>query len=211
MLATAVYALLWTGSAAHWNWLTTFDTAMLQPLHRYGAAHQGWVTAWDVFCDVLGPLTFRVVTLVVIVVALVRRLWRTALFLFLSVELSGLLTEIAKNLVDRPRPVTALAHAPSTSFPSGHALGVLVGVAALLLVAWPYLRDVARDWLVATGVVVTVAIGVGRVVLNVHHPSDVLAGWALGYVYLVACVLIVRPWRELSVRAEIPAVPGSAR
>ena len=56
-----------------------------------------------------------------------------------------------------------------------------------------------------------VEIGAGRVVLNVHHPSDVIAGWALGYAYVVACFLLVRPVRPITVPDETPAVPGSAR
>ena len=54
-----------------------------------GVAHPGWVTSWDVFCTVLGPTAFRLLALVVIVVALMRRNLRVALFLVISVELVG--------------------------------------------------------------------------------------------------------------------------
>lgn len=56
-----------------------------------------------------------------------------------------------------------------------------------------------------------VVIGIGRVVLNVHHPSDVLAGWSLGYAYFVACLLLVPPRRPVTVVDETPATPGIAR
>jgi membrane-associated phospholipid phosphatase len=49
------------------------------------------------------------------------------------------------------------------------------------------------------------------VVLNVHHPSDVLAGWALGYAYFVACLLMVPPSRPVTVTDETPAALGTAR
>ena len=55
------------------------------------------------------------------------------------------------------------------------------------------MRRPLRLWLITLGAVAVVAIGVGRVVLNVHHPSDVVAGWALGYAYFVACLLMVPP------------------
>ena len=103
----------------------------------------------------------------------------------ISVELSGLLTEAAKAAANRPRPAEALVYAATTSFPSGHALGVMVGVLALLTVVLPVVRRPLRVWLIAVGAIVVVAIGAGRVVLNVHHLSDVLAGWALGYVWFV--------------------------
>lgn len=211
-VALAVYALMWIGYISQWNWLTALDSAALEALHRYGVAHPGWVTAWDVFCTVLGPTAFRLLTLVVIVVALVRRDLRAALFLVISVELAGLVTEIAKWAADRPRPETAFVYAYSTSFPSGHAVGVTVGVLALLTVALPVVRGPLRSWLIGLGVVVVIAIGVGRVVLNVHHPSDVLAGWALGYAYFAAClVMVVAPQRRITDADETPEVPGIAR
>ena len=121
-----------------------------------------------------------------------------ALFLVITVELSGLITEIAKQAADRPRPSTAFVYAQSTSFPSGHAVGVMIGVLALLTVAWPTVRRPLRTWLVALGAWSSSRSGSGRVVLNVHYPSDVLAGWALGYAYFVACLLMVPPWLPLT-------------
>jgi undecaprenyl-diphosphatase len=210
-LAVAVYALMWIGYASQWNWLTTIDSSWLDVGHRYGVAHPGWVTAWNVFCTVLGPTAFRLLTLVVIIFSLVRRNLRVAFFLVISVELTGLITEIAKYAADRPRPVTALVSAPSTSFPSGHALGVMVGVLALLTVVLPVMRRPLRAWLVAFGSLIVIAIGIGRVVLNVHYPSDVVAGWALGYAYFVVCLLMVPPSRPVTESDETPAALGTAR
>jgi len=202
---------MWIGYGLQWSWLAEFDEAGLAVPYRYGAAHPAWVASWDLFCMVLSPVTFRIVSLVVIVVAVARRQLRVALFLLLTVELSAIVTEVAKDLADRPRPATALAYAPSTSFPSGHALGVMVSVLALLAVAWPLLRAPLRTWSAVVGAVVIVAIGVGRVVLNVHHPSDVVAGWALGYGYFVICWLVVRPYPAATEVDGTPAAPGIAR
>ncbi|MGV0811146.1 phosphatase PAP2 family protein [Mycolicibacterium boenickei] len=211
VLAVAVYVALWIGYAMQWTWLADLDAAGLEGPYRYGSAHPGWVTAWNVFCTVLGPFAFRLLALVLIVIALVRRQWRTAVFLVLTVELSAVTTEVAKGLADRPRPDTALVHALSTSFPSGHALGVMVAVLALLTLAWPTLRPPLRGWWVAAGVLVVVAIGVGRVVLNVHHPSDVLAGWVLGYAWFVAVFLTCPPYPTVRAADERPAALGTAR
>ncbi|WP_286174601.1 phosphatase PAP2 family protein [Mycobacterium sp. DL99] len=211
VVAVAVYAALWVGYAMQWTWLADLDDAGLAGPYRYGAAHPGWVTAWNVFCTVLGPFAFRLLALVMIVFALRRRQRRIALFLFLTVEVSAVTTEVAKFLADRPRPATALVHALSTSFPSGHALGVMVSVLALSVLAWPTLRPWLRGWWVAAGVLVVVAIGVGRVVLNVHHPSDVMAGWALGYAWFVAVYLLCPPYPAVVTAAdETPAAPGTA-
>jgi membrane-associated phospholipid phosphatase len=210
-VAVAVYALMWIGYASQWNWLTNIDSSWLDATHRYGVAHPGSVSSWNTFCTVFGPTGFRLLGLVVIIFSLVRRNLRVAFFLLISVELAGLITEIAKDAVNRPRPATALVSASSSSFPSGHALGVMVGVLALLTVVVPVIHRPLRMWLVAIGALTVIAIGVGRVVLNVHHPSDVVAGWALGYAYFVACVLMVPPSRPVTVTDEIPEALDTAR
>ena len=103
-----LYVLLWVGFAQQWQWIDAMDRFALDVLHDFGIAHPGWVVFWDVFCTVLGPTVFRLVALVVIVVALARRNVRAAMFLVISVELSGLITEAAKAAANRPRPAEAL-------------------------------------------------------------------------------------------------------
>jgi membrane-associated phospholipid phosphatase len=210
-LALVLYALLWVGFAQQWNWLIAADESVIARTHHFGVAHTGWVTSWDVFCTVFGPTAFRLITLVVIVIALTRRKLRVALYLLITVEFTGLITEAAKAAAHRPRPEEALTSSPSTSFPSGHALGVLVAVLALLTVVLPVVRPHLRPWLITIGAIIVVAIGVGRVVLNVHHVSDVLAGWALGYAWYVACTLVVPPSAPITAADKIPAAPGNSR
>jgi membrane-associated phospholipid phosphatase len=196
LVAIAVYALMWVGYRQHWGWLDTMDSFALDNLHRYGIRHPGWVTCWNAYCNALSPKMFRLFGLVVAVIAVVRRHLRAALFLVISVGLSSTVTAVAKGLANRPRPATALVHSPSSSFPSGHAVGAMVGVLALLTVLLPLLHGSSRVAAIAVGAVVIVTIGFGRVALNVHNPSDVLAGWALGYLYFYLCLLLVKPTRQ---------------
>jgi membrane-associated phospholipid phosphatase len=205
--ALGVYLLLWFGVAAQWKWIDTMDRSALDPLLDFAVAHPGWVAFWDWFCLVLGPFAFRLIGLVVIVLALARRNVRMAVFLVISVELSGLITEAAKAAANRSRPEGALVSALSTSFPSGHALGVLVGVLAFLTLLVPVVRRPLRAWLIVLGAIIVLTIGFGRVALNVHHPSDVLAGWALGCAWFVVCVLLVPP---ITAADQKPAAPGSS-
>ncbi|MDT5005625.1 MAG: hypothetical protein QOJ24_2801 [Mycobacterium sp.] len=208
--ALGLYLLLWFGVTAQWQWIDTMDRSALDPLLDFAISHPGWVVFWDWFCLVLGPTAFRLVALVVIVVALARRNVRTAMFLVISVELSGLITEATKAVANRARPEGALVNALSTSFPSGHALGVMVGVLALLTLLVPIVPGPLRAWLVVLGVIIVLTIGFGRVALNVHHPSDVLAGWALGYAWFVVCLLVVPPAVPIRAADEKPVAPGSS-
>ncbi len=209
--AVAVFALMWVGYRSQWTWLTEMDSWALDRAHDYGAVHPAWVTGWDVFCTVLGPNAFRLAGLVIVVVALWRRRFRLAVFVLVTAGLSGPLTELAKYIVDRPRPITALVFAQSTSFPSGHALGVMVGVLVLLTIAWPVLHPPLRGWVAVLGALIVLFIGAGRVVLNVHHPSDVIAGWALGYAYFVVCLLLVPPRKTITAAGDTREALDSAR
>jgi membrane-associated phospholipid phosphatase len=209
VLALLGYAAMWLGWATPWTWLVAGDEAALAATHRFGWQHPDWITLWNVSCNVLSPVMIRIVTLGVIGWALMRGQRRAALFLFVSVELSALLTELAKALANRPRPVTAMVAAHSTSFPSGHALGTMVAVLALLTIGLPLVSPPARRWLIGAGVAVVVLVGVGRVMLNVHNPSDVVAGWALGYAYFAGCYLLLGR-RLLTATDEIPVALGSS-
>ncbi|MGV0624481.1 phosphatase PAP2 family protein [Mycolicibacter minnesotensis] len=202
--AAAIYVLMLVGYRQGWGWLGAVDTAALNSSYDMAVQHPSWVRIWDTISTVFEPAVLRALAMLAAIAALLRRRLRAALFLLVTVETTGVLTMVAKGAVGRPRPATALVAATSTSFPSGHALGVMVGVGALAMVALPLLRPRVRQVALAAAVSVVAAVGISRVALNVHHPSDVLAGWALGWAYLTAWALVIRPW-------ENPESTGAAR
>jgi membrane-associated phospholipid phosphatase len=210
--AVALYVLLWLGWSQHWQWLTAIDNAALTPLHDFGVAHPAWVRWWNLFSNTFGPNCFRLVGVIAVVVAALRRNLRAVLMVLIAIYLSGIVAQLAKNLADRPRPSSALVGAPSSSFPSGHAVGVMVGVLVLLTLFWDMLGPRSRIASATLGAILVCAVGASRVVLNVHNPSDVLAGWALGYLWFCLCWFLIRP-RPLNawVADERPAAPGIDR
>jgi membrane-associated phospholipid phosphatase len=189
-IAAVVYATMWLGYRH--GWLGAIDLPSLHALHDIGSKHPLWVHFWQVACTAFGPTAFRVLGAVVIVVALAKRNLRAALFLVVSVEFSGFVTGVAKDLARRPRPTTKLVGESSSSFPSGHALAVMVGVLALLTVLLPLMSRAIGVVAMTVGALIVVAVGFGRVALNLHHPSDVVAGWALGYLYFAVCAWLFR-------------------
>nr|WP_253861894.1 phosphatase PAP2 family protein [Mycobacterium asiaticum] len=192
--AIVLYAVLWVGHRQEWGWLETFDWGLLTPAHDIGIKHGGWVRFWVIVSFVLGPVPLRTLGFVAAVVMLVRRRYRMALLLLACAPLNGLVTWVAKSLAGRPRPATALVAVPETSFPSGHALAAMAAVLALLTLALPMVkRHLTRVVVIALSAVGVFTVGVARVALNVHHPSDVIAGWALGFVYFVVLLWLCRP------------------
>jgi undecaprenyl-diphosphatase len=124
-LALTLYALLWVGFRAAVA-LAARHRTNLPSTDRTPSASRTPAGSGSGICSATsGPVTFRLVALIVIVVALARRNLRAAMFLVISVELSGLVTEAAKTAAHRARPHEAFVSASSMSFPSGHALGVM--------------------------------------------------------------------------------------
>jgi undecaprenyl-diphosphatase len=110
--------------------------------------------------------------------------------LLLAAEAGGMLfSTLLKQMFDRPRP--DLEHAArvfTASFPSGHA--TLSAVTFLTLGA--LLTRVTDDrksklYFMGTAIVLTVTVGLSRLYLGVHYPSDVLAGWCIGSAWAVLC------------------------
>ena len=88
----------------------------------------------------------------------------------------------AKLVVQRARPVVddPVSHASGYSFPSGHALNIAVWTSVIVFVLWPLFSSSARKVAVALAAVVVVVVGVDRMFLGAHFPSDVVAGILLG-------------------------------
>lgn len=120
---------------------------------------------------------------------LLAGLRRTAASVLAS-SLSGmLLSWLLKGLFDRPRPdlVPHGAYVLSPSFPSGHAmLSALVYLTLAALVARQLPHRRLRLHVICVAVVLTLLVGISRVYLGVHWPSDVLAGWAIGAAWALA-------------------------
>jgi membrane-associated phospholipid phosphatase len=193
LAAIAVYALMWVGYRQNWGWLHSVDGSLLNAAHGIAIEHPAWVRFWYGLSVVLGPVPLRILGVVAAVVAAVRRNVRAALLLLACAPLNGFVTLFAKGLANRPRPSTMLVAAPSTSFPSGHALEATAAVLALLVFLLPMLSRSVGRLAIAVSAVILLLVGLDRIALNVHYPSDVLAGWSLGYLYFLVCLLAFRP------------------
>lgn len=104
-----------------------------------------------------------------------------ALLLALSGLSAGLLVIVSKALIARPRPeLWDIIEVSSYSFPSGHSLGTAACAGALAIVAMRRAPQRRRVWI--TGAVTWSAlVGLSRMALGVHWPTDVLAGLLIGF------------------------------
>lgn len=131
---------------------------------------------------------------------------RTRMMLFLmATSVSGVIVSSAlKHLFSRPRPhiVPHLSIVSSSSFPSGHSMMsavVYLTLGSLLAAAIP--RKALKAYVMAIAILLTILVGVSRVYLGVHYPTDVLAGWMAGLVWALLCWLTAR-WLQKRNRLE---------
>jgi undecaprenyl-diphosphatase len=163
------------------------------PLIRFDDAVIGWSTGVTRSAGAAGVLiALQVVSqpFVLYVVAggvalwawLARGLRNRALWAFVTMMVAWPVGLLAKQLVQRARPVVdePLSHSPGYSFPSGHAFNVAVVATVLVFLLWPVLTSPGRRVATVLAVVVAAVVGADRMFLGVHFPSDVGAGWLLG-------------------------------
>jgi membrane-associated phospholipid phosphatase len=155
----------------------------------------------DIQATNLGPLTLTFpfftwlggpggipmqVFVILLVLLLNRRAWRLAL----AALAGGLSYFVIVNLVNRPRPTAdqilrVTEHPGSTSFPSGHLIFITISAGVLMLcLGHRYLPRWARPigWAVVAGIVL--AVGLDRIYVGAHWPSDVLAGVLIAVAWL---------------------------
>jgi undecaprenyl-diphosphatase len=168
-----------------------FDDAILTWMGNNGAP---WL---DVAALELTALGARIVVYMVVLVASAF-LWQSrhhysAALLWVSVIGAGLINSVLKISFNRPRPDVfpwRTQHVGLASFPSGHAMTSIVvyGTLAFLIARLAPTKWLRRlVWTVAMLVVVTV--GLSRLYLGVHYPSDVLAGFVIGGAWAIICAL----------------------
>lgn len=136
--------------------------------------------------------------------------WRTMWFVLIATGSGQLLSFAAKRLFDRPRP-DLVPHETviyTASFPSGHAMMAAVTyltLAAVLARTQPLVRVKAH--ILGVAILLTVMIGLSRVYLGVHWPTDVLAGWTGGAAWALGCLTVARWLRRR--RMIEPGEPGN--
>ncbi len=124
---------------------------------------------------------------------LLKRKWRRAAIMLLSIGSAGVILNISKDFFMRARPDNAIQALSSFSFPSGHATMAAVFFTVLAYLVTPKIKSrMNKELFMVLCVLLTIAIGLSRIILNVHWTSDVVGGWALGVFLATGSILFVR-------------------
>lgn len=155
-----------------------------------------WVEEIGRDLTALGGVAVLVLTTVVVsLFFLLHRRWSTMVYILATVGGGIVLSSIAKEFFDRPRPDLVphefLVH--TASFPSGHSMMAAVAYLTLgAMVARAQKRWALKVYTLSVAVLLTLLVGMSRIYMGVHWPTDVAAGWLAGGAWAVLCLLIAR-------------------
>ena len=193
-LALAVSSLVlfaWIAGSLSHAWVRHFDFVVRSKVHDYASPT---LTQWMIWISIIGGDGLFIIALFVFTLFLAFQWKRAALWLVVDLAGALVLDLTLKYSFDRLRPTPFFVPLPRTpSFPSGHALfsfcffGVLAGLLAdriksrwLQVIIWTF-----------TALLVG-AIGLSRIYLGVHYPSDVIAGYLTGTLWVSTMVALDR-------------------
>lgn len=158
----------------------SFDIPILNYIHQFSNLP---LNQFMIFATNLGsPLVVMSIAIITLLILLYAKKYYSSLFFILTMGGAGLINLISKPIFHRMRPELwhHLVTETDFSFPSGHAIGTM----ALFLTILVLLRHTKWRYLaLVIGIIYVLIIGLSRLYLGVHYPSDILAGWLAAIVW----------------------------
>lgn len=185
-LSLLLFLLLLVGVMTNAQYISAIDyhvLAVIQPIRSSGL---------DSFFIFLTQTLNEVPAIItVIIIAILVELWQhhlnyAWLLFFNCFIIAGGVNTLIKHIVNRPRPIVRhLVKVSSTSFPSGHSITSMLLGGTVIFILMQTLNQGSKRFILITLICCWIfLIGLSRAYVHVHYPTDVLAGWSLGFVFL---------------------------
>ncbi|MBP9687820.1 phosphatase PAP2 family protein [Candidatus Woesebacteria bacterium] len=133
-------------------------------------------------------------SVVILVFLFLTRHWRESVIYSAIVLMGAALNALLKLIIQRPRPgLSPLVTETDFSFPSGHSMDSLIFFLTIAYFTFHFTRNRRVTAAVSViSIILVFLIGVSRVYLGVHYPSDILGGYIAGIIWFVAIILLDR-------------------
>lgn len=175
-----------------------YDSAILEWLNTLATPELDRVMV--ILTNLGGVVAISSLTGALIIYLLYKRRKYAALMMAFGVGGAAVINLILKSIFERTRPDlwTQIITEVSFSFPSGHAMGSSALALSIILILW---RTKWRTISIVIGSFYVLIIGLTRLYLGVHYPTDVIGGWlmSLGWIVLVASFIF--HWSLKKIRA----------
>ena len=180
ILAFSMFMSLLIGVKFQSQWLNNLNLAGQQLIqHRSAFADVSFT-----YITQLGSVTFTLILTVILSLFFIyQKQYRLLAFLLVNVILfAGVVTQIIKHLVRNPRPIPQLLSEHGYSFPSGHTMIAILLYGTLIIIIQTKMKNSLLKYItIMMFLILIIAIPTSRIYVNVHYPSDILAGLTLGY------------------------------
>lgn len=176
--------------------MNVFDNGVIWLIRYYANAKLDKVM---IFITNLGYSSlYMIIVAATFLILFYCRRWLEGLALGICLLGAGILNFILKNLFERARPeLFRVVDASGYSFPSGHAMVSLCFYGLLAFLAARNIKSAKGRLLIITFAVgLIVLIGISRIYLGVHYPTDVVAGYAAGSMWLAFCISLLMWWEK---------------
>jgi undecaprenyl-diphosphatase len=221
-----VLVVLALGTASLWGFIETADAvfanetqafdqwmllALRNPQNPVELLGPHWIEEVARDASALGGIAWITFSTIVIAIYLwIDGKLQMALFLLTSTTSGALVSVLLKSLFARPRPevVPYMSQVYSSSFPSAHSMiAAVVYLTVGSLLASVISKLSLKIYVLTVAVMLTTAVGLARIYLGVHYPTDVLAGWLAGLVWALLCWLVARYFQN---RGSIESAPNAS-
>lgn len=190
--------------------LNNIDNSILLTLRNSGNTSIPIGPAWllDFMRDIsaLGGVT--VVVLITILTSgflIIKREYGSLKVILLAVIAGGIFELLLKEIFARPRPqiVSHLVTVDSLSYPSGHSvMSVIIYLSLITIIFGLNINKKIKIYFLYSAIFLILLIGISRIYLGVHYPSDVLGGWALGLAWSSISILLVQKFKSIKNQSE---------
>ncbi|WP_339726117.1 phosphatase PAP2 family protein [Maribacter stanieri] len=171
--------------------LATYDTTITDYVISYRSPN---LTSYFKFVTNVGDVYGYLIVLVIFLLLslLVFKRWKYVVQATLVLALATVSNMMLKRFIDRARPgIEHLVSVETLSYPSGHAMSAMAFYGFLIFLVTKFkIHKVIKYALIAILILLILSIGISRIYLGVHFPSDIAGGFIAGFIWVVFCVLV---------------------
>lgn len=140
--------------------------------------------------------------LIFILISLIKRKYQTSFLIILNIVISLLLNQTFKAIISRERPFELMiVNESGYSFPSGHSMTALIFYGYFIYLTWKSnLKKISKILITILNIILILLVGISRIYLGVHYPTDVIGAYFLGLFYLILYINITNNYIKRKIK-----------
>ena len=176
--------------------ILNFDIAFIHLIQTF---QPNWLTLIMKFISLISSTKSYLLIVPIIAAFFYIKHYRKEAFFTIFIVLGNILNPLIKYIVNRARPTSDIANIleskTNSSFPSGHAMGAIIFYGFLVYLVWK-LPFKHKKFITTILVSFIILVGISRIYLGVHWPTDVLGAYIIGLLWLILVITIYQKIRN---------------